>query len=740
MGNTYVGTKAKLYGGLAFIKDSLELIEEVEIEDPILLGDEEASFLDSRCAKMTLGENVGIVDDVSKAAEGVIGFKVGEASYRFSYVPSGQVASEALAAKLAGVGIGTKITKLDGVWGGSVKETDCSDLIAVGDANDIEIAYADPTEVTISGPTEVQAGSSIVLSAEVAPSGANQEVVWSVDDETKAHFDGNTLYADVEGTVVVSATAVDDDTVVGTYNITITEAPSVNVESITVSAPTDVTGAAIGETVQMSAEVLPSNALQGVNWISSNEDVATVDENGLVTFLADGSVEITASAKDESGVVSSAVTLTTVINNLKTHAELVALTASLNNNVPTADVVAFRGRIISTQGSNAIVSDGVDGVETYGIALGELKVGDPVVIIGKVVKYYSLVEFRNADGVKVYKSYAEIAEAPEYAETTAEEFNTVAASSGSVCAKRMELKNVYIDKNSNGYASIAKIGGTAVKSSLYAASGVETPEIGLFGTAKVTVLSTNSSNKTLTVWLDEWTDNTLATGDAVTLEADSTELSIGGDAAHLNWKVTSSTAGQFDNIPQDVEWVVSDETVISVNEAGEVNGLKEGSATVKAKIPGTEIESAAVTFTVAGAATSKTVTYTIANFEAGVQYAEGEEHVLDANTTITTTQCHFTSEIRMYSSETHDAFFILESQKVITNVSFNAGNNADTFVIDGSADGETYTNVAEQAVVKTYADYSIDIAETLGYKFLKFDVKGTAQLRIKSITITYSLL
>ena len=58
-----------------------------------------------------------------------------------------------------------------------------------------------------------------------------------------------------------------------------------------------------GETLQMSAVMLPENATyRTIKWTSSNESIATVDVNGLVSGLSPGNVRITAHALDNSGV------------------------------------------------------------------------------------------------------------------------------------------------------------------------------------------------------------------------------------------------------------------------------------------------------------------------------------------------------------------------------------------------------------------------------------------------------
>ena len=58
-----------------------------------------------------------------------------------------------------------------------------------------------------------------------------------------------------------------------------------------------------GTTTRLSATAYPANATNGsVAWTSSDEAVATVDSDGLVTAVSEGTCTITATAKDGSGV------------------------------------------------------------------------------------------------------------------------------------------------------------------------------------------------------------------------------------------------------------------------------------------------------------------------------------------------------------------------------------------------------------------------------------------------------
>ena len=81
---------------------------------------------------------------------------------------------------------------------------------------------------------------------------------------------------------------------------TATPAP-VKVNSVTIN-PSTVKLTSKGQTAQLSVTVLPSNAEnKSIVWSTSNASVATVDNNGVVTAVANGNATITAAALDGSG-------------------------------------------------------------------------------------------------------------------------------------------------------------------------------------------------------------------------------------------------------------------------------------------------------------------------------------------------------------------------------------------------------------------------------------------------------
>ena len=82
--------------------------------------------------------------------------------------------------------------------------------------------------------------------------------------------------------------------------------------SVTLSQ-TRVTLTSAGETIQLTATVLPENANdKSVTWSSSNTNVATVSKTGLVTAVANGTATITATTNDGS---NKSATCKVTVNN-----------------------------------------------------------------------------------------------------------------------------------------------------------------------------------------------------------------------------------------------------------------------------------------------------------------------------------------------------------------------------------------------------------------------------------------
>lgn len=146
--------------------------------------------------------------------------------------------------------------------------------------------------VTISETeAELTEGETLQLTATVAPDNTTDKTVtWTSSDETVATVDAEGLVTAVApGQTVITAACGEAK---GTCTLTVV-ARVIEVTGITLDQ-TSIFGAP-GNSQKLTATVTPDDATdKTVTWSSSDEAVATVDADGLVTFVADGHAVITA--------------------------------------------------------------------------------------------------------------------------------------------------------------------------------------------------------------------------------------------------------------------------------------------------------------------------------------------------------------------------------------------------------------------------------------------------------------
>ena len=141
---------------------------------------------------------------------------------------------------------------------------------------------------------------------------------------------------------------------------------------------------------------------------------------------------------------------------------------------------------------------------------------------------------------------------------------------------------------------------------------------------------------------------------------------------------------------------------------------------------------------------TKTIDINFANFPAGSQFADNEEHILSDELTIYTTACHFTTELRIYSSTTYNGYVISAPlPSIITKMTFNiayaSGYKKDVLNVYGSTDGSDWELIKALSVESTaYKEFSVSPKTGLKFRCFKLDVKGENQLRITSMSVTYA--
>lgn len=297
----------------------------------------------------------------------------------------------------------------------------------------------------------------------------------------------------------------------------------------------------IGETVQLSATVLPSDATdQSITWSSSNKEVATVSNNGLVTGVAEGRAGIMAKAGGKTSTSIVTVSRKPVpVTSVTLDKESITLTKGESKTLVATvkpDGATYKALSWTSSDSNvaSVDSKGKVTALAIGSATITVKADDHQAncVITVVVPIQSIT--LNKSELTLTKGQSETLVATLKPEDTSD--NTVTWSSSNQTVATVD-SNGKVTAVGGGKATItAKAGGKS-------ASCVVTVEV------PVESISLNR------------TSITLGEGESISLKAT------------LNPKDATAP----------VTWSSSDESIATVNQYGEVNAIRAGVADIVAK-------------------------------------------------------------------------------------------------------------------------------------------------------------
>ena len=312
-------------------------------------------------------------------------------------------------------------------------------------------------------------------------------------------------------------------------------------ESITLSESNISVSA--GQTHQLTATVKPDDAtIKTVTWTSSDEDVATVDGNGVITAKAAGSTVITATT--ENGLTATcnvlvpveaeSVTLNTTEATISV-GRTVQLTATILPEDTAVKTVTWES---SAPGTASVNSDGLVTGVAAGTATITVKTSN-----GKTATCEITVVI-GVESVSLDKTEATL----EVGETV-----TLTAT---VLPENAGNKSVTWHSSAENVATVDENGVVTAKAA---------------GTATISVL-TADGNKEATCTVTVTAPVTEVTG--VTLDKTSATLDVGGTVT-LNATIAPENATDT-----SVTWKSSDTSVAVVNDNGVVTAVKAGTATI----------------------------------------------------------------------------------------------------------------------------------------------------------------
>ena len=251
-------------------------------------------------------------------------------------------------------------------------------------ADEVVNTYIHVSSVTLNNSrVTVEKGHTATLSATVSPVDATDKtVMWRTSDENIATVDENGVVTAVNaGSATITATA-------GEF--------TASCEVVVVILPT---GVALdntvltvekGHTATLSATVSPVDATdKTVMWRTSDENIATVDENGVVTAVNAGSATITATAGEFTAscevvvvILPTGVALdNTVLTVEKGHTATLSATVSPVDATDKTVMWRTSDENIATVDENGVVTAVNAGSATITATAGEFTASCEVVVI-----------------------------------------------------------------------------------------------------------------------------------------------------------------------------------------------------------------------------------------------------------------------------------------------------------------------------------------------------------------------
>lgn len=396
----------------------------------------------------------------------------------------------------------------------------------------------------------LNAGETDTLVAIILPETASKDVTWSSDNTDVATVNEQTgvVTAKKGGTATITATSVADGKS-ATCEVTVREA--VTDVRLNVTAYVLELGGSMDQLKELTlaATVEPENATnKKVRWFSSNTDIAEVDENGHVTPKAPGTAAIIAVTEDGGKFASCTVTVRNAVTGVtldKTSLSLMKGTSAVL--IATVNPSATADQSVTWESSDTSKVTVING-EVLAVAEGTATV--------------TVKSRANPD---------------RYAECVVTVTNTV-VSVGSITLDRTAL-TLKKGENETLTATVTPAGAdnqnVKWESTNEAVAAVSDGTVTAKAPGSATIIATTEDGGHM-AWC---TVTVQPVVESVTLNT--TEMSIGLKDQRL--RTLTATVAPYDAVDQNIEFTVSDNTVIKLAGAGSIRTvipLQAGTAIV----------------------------------------------------------------------------------------------------------------------------------------------------------------
>ena len=422
-----------------------------------------------------------------------------------------------------------------------------------------------PTKITLSAKaTEIFVDETIDLTASFEPKEVTEKlIVWASSDDSIAQVSNGKVKGKAPGTVTITATSKVAPDVKATIEITVKELAKVAPTALSIKGVAQIVA---GQTAEFTVSYTPENTTEKqVTWSSSDAAVATVDEYGVVSGIAEGDATITATSavdpnvkaeytikvlSSESVVYVHTITLTPAATELlltQNQSKTVKVTASLK-----AENEEEKPTISTLEWSSS--DETVATVSAYGTVT---PVGVGTVTITAAA----------TDGSKVTASVELTVVAAVNPETF--EVSTTIGEEGLKIGRTTTIAITVSPANADDTAVF-------VSSDEAIATVDEYGVLTAVAVGTVTVTATSALNNQLSGTV------TIEINDGTVLTEPSSIMISGEDEMFVGYTINLVATVLPMNAVQTVVWSSSDESLATVDQKGTVLALKTGNVRIKA--------------------------------------------------------------------------------------------------------------------------------------------------------------
>ncbi len=391
------------------------------------------------------------------------------------------------------------------------------------------------TSINIIGANEVLAGNKIKLNVAYTPANEPATFRFTSSNVSVATVDAAGWVTGVAGgTTQITASLIGDPEKKAIFSVTVIPLPT----SIAITGAANV---GYGQNVLLTAVVTPLGANTTVNWSTSNPNVATVDVNGRVTGIAEGTVTITATSIVSASIKATHTLTVTDPRSITLNPSSLALSVGASQTI-IATVVASSltdKSVAWSSGNTGIATVDANGKVTA-VATGS------TTIIAKL----------NADNSTQAQATVTVTDAPL-------PVVTLSANSATISAGTTKTLTATVTNTTNTAVTWSSSAtGVATVSSSGVVTGVAV------GTATITATSVanNSVSATCTITV------TAALLPEITVSPTSGSIYVGQP-----FQITATVTNVSNTA---VTWTSSNTSIATVSSTGVVTGKAAGSATI----------------------------------------------------------------------------------------------------------------------------------------------------------------